>query len=276
MSKIIHIFLWLLLSLSAFSAKAQSELGFWDDVDFSDSSLVASKAFQDKIIGCFYSFTDGDENRFDSLSIAGLGLLLDKAKVNMCVYEYVLGFALNGFTSLGRDAVTDYLLNYPKLSEGEISIEEGLRLDSITEPYQKVKIGAKAPDFKGFTIDGDLYGICDSNATHCILVFWSTDCEYCHDFLVQIRKHLDLKVGFELVTFALAEDKSEVEQAVKKMRLPGYHFYDDKRWDGEAFLNYHVTSTPTVFILDEDKTIVCKPYDWKDLKQWLKSNHITY
>ena len=276
MNKIIHIIVWTLLLLSTISLKAQSEAGYWDDVDFSDSSLVASRAFQDKMVAYFYSFTDGDEKRFDSLSIAGLGLLLDKAKVNMSVYEYVLGFALNGYTSLGRDAVTGYLLNYPQLKEGEISMEEGLRLDSITEPYQMVKVGAKAPDFNGFTIDGNAYGIYNSNATYCIVVFWSTDCEYCHDFLVQIRKHLDMKAGFELVTFALAEDKAEVEQAVKNMRLPGYHFYDDKRWDGKAFLDYHITSTPTVFILDKDKTIVCKPYDWKELKQWLKSNYVSY
>lgn len=277
MKKIIHITLVAVLLLSMYNLKAQSEMmDYWDDVDFSDTSLVASKAFQDKMIGYFYSFTDGDEKRFDSLSIAGLGVLLNKAKENMRVYEYVLEFALNGYASMGRDAVTDYLLNYPQLAEGEVSMEEGLRLDSISEPYQKVKVGAEAPDFKGVTIDGKDYCIFDSNTTHCIVVFWSTDCEFCHDFLTQIRKHLDLSSQFELVTFALADNEEEVKKAVKQMRLPGYHFYDEKRWDSKAFMDYHITSTPTVFVLDENKTIVCKPYDWIDLKTWLKSNHISY
>jgi peroxiredoxin len=203
-------------------------------------------------------------------------VLLNKAKVNMSVYEHVLEFALNGYASMGREAVTDYLLNYPQLAEGEITMEEGLRLDSITEPYQKVRVGAKVPDFKGITIDGKAYCLYDSNAPHVIIVFWSTDCEYCHDFLVQIRKHLNLKSDFELVTFALAEDKDDVVKSAKKMRLPGYHFYDDLRWDSKAFLDYHITSTPTVFVLDENKTIVCKPYDWQELKDWLKSNNISY
>ena len=99
---------------------------------------------------------------------------------------------------------------------------------------------------------------------------------YCHDFLTQIRKHLDLKSDFELVTFALAEDKDDVVKTVKKMRLPGYHFYDELRWDSKAFLDYHITSTPTVFVLDENKTIVCKPYDWQELKDWFRSNNISY
>ena len=278
MKKIIHIVFLFVLMLSGVSMKAQTDVmsGYWDDVDFKDTTLVSSKVMADKLVGYFYSFTDGDEQRFDSLSIAGLGVLLSKAKANMRVYEYVLEFALNGYASLGRDAVTDYLLNYPQLAEGEITMEEGVRLDSITEPYQKVKVGALAPDYTGITIDGKPYQLYESKAKHCIVVFWSTDCEYCHEFLTQIRKHLDLKSGFELVTFALADDKDEVVKMAKKMRLPGYHFYDDLRWDSKAFLDYHITSTPTVFVLDQNKTIVCKPYDWQELKDWFRSNNISY
>ena len=277
MKKIIHITFIVAMLFSAFSLKAQTKVeGYWDDMDFSDTTLVGSKGFQDKMIAYFYSFTDGDERRFDSLSIAGLNVLFDKTKVNMRVYEYVLAFALNGYASMGRDAVVGFLLNYPQLAEGEITMGESLRLDSIADPYQKVKVGAKAPNYLGVTIDGKSYHLYGSNAPHVIIVFWSTDCEYCHEFLTQIRKHLDLKSDFELVTYVLADNEDEVNKTVKKMRLPGYHFYDGLRWDSKAFLDYHITSTPTVFVLDENKTIVCKPYDWQDLKYWLKSNNISY
>ena len=274
MKKIIHIIALLVFAFSAFSAQAQSKAmaDYWKDTDFSDTTLTSSKSFSDQLIVFFYSFTDGDEQHFDSLSIAGLGFVLNKAKVNMRMYEFILDYALNGYAAMGRDQVTDYLLNYPQLAEGEITMEEGLRLDSITEPYQKVKVGAKVPDFSGVAIDGRLYHLYDSKAERIIVVFWSTDCEYCHDFLVQIRKHLDLKSDFELVTFALAEDKNDVTKTVKKMRLPGYHFYDDLRWEGKAFLDFHVTSTPTVFLVDAEKTIVCKPYDWDELNDWLRKN----
>ncbi len=151
-------------------------------------------------------------------------------------------------------------------------MEEGMRLDSISEPYQKVKVGVQATDFKGITVDGKSYCLYDSQAQHILVAFWSTDCEYCHEFLTQIRKHLDLKSDFELVTFALADNNDDVTKEVKKMRLPGYHFYDELRWDSKSFLDYHITSTPTVFVLDENKTIVCKPYDWHELKDWLNKN----
>ena len=275
MKKIIHSLTLLCFIFLAFPLKGQNVdlQTYWDDVDFNDTTLVSSKAMSDKLIGFFFSFTDGDEQRFDSLSIVGLGEVLNKAKVNMRMYEYILDFALNGYSSMGRERVTDYLLNYPQLAEGEITMDEGFRLDAITEPYQKVKVGAKAPDYCGVTIDGEAYHLCDSKAKWIIVFFWSTDCEYCHDFLVHIRKNLDLKSDFELVTFALAENQDEVVKTVKKMRLPGYHFYDALRWDSKAFLDYHITSTPTVFVLDEIRNIVCKPYDWYELKQWLNRNN---
>lgn len=275
MKKIIHISVLVCFMLLAFPLKGQNVdlQTYWDDVEFNDTTLIASKAMSDKLIEYFFSFTDGDEQRFDSLSMAGLSVVLNKAKVNMRMYEYILDFALNGYSSMGRDRVTDYLLNYPQLAEREITMEEGLRLDSITEPYQKVKVGAKAPDYSDVTVDGEAYHLYDSKAERIIVFFWSTDCEYCHDFLVHIRKNLDLTSDFELVTFALAENQDEVAKTVKKMRLPGYHFYDALRWDSKAFLDYHITSTPTVFVLDAKRTIVCKPYDWYELKEWLNRNN---
>ena len=258
--------------LSIVTAWAQLAPDYWDDVDFNDTTLISSNLLKNKVINYLFENACIDEAHFDSLSMAGLNLILGKAKVNMRTYEYVLELALNGYTNMGRSTVTDYLLNYPQLSEGEITMAEGLRLDSITEPYQKVRVGAKAPDYFGVTIDGKVYAIYASKAKYTLVVFWSTDCEYCHEFLTQIRKKLDLKSDFELVTFALADSQEEVAREVKKMRLPGYHFYDDKRWDCEAFLDYHITSTPTVFLLDENKNIVCKPYDWYELKEWLKIN----
>ena len=274
MKKLVISIIFLSCLFSTFFANAQTEkmAEYWDDVDFSDTALVSSQAFRDRLIDYLYQFTNADEKSYDSLTINGLDIVLKRAKANMRVYEFVLELALNGYTGMGRSMVTDYLLNYPQLAEGEITMEEGLRLDSITEPYQKVRVGAKAPDYSDVTMDGKPYRLYDSEAKNIIVFFWSTDCEYCHDFLNQIRKKLDLKTDFELITFALADNEQEAKSALRKMRLPGYHFYDDSRWEGKAFMVYHVTSTPTVFVLDENKMIVCKPYDWEELKEWLKSN----
>lgn len=274
MRKIIIVILFLLLGLSLTGLKAQvvTPEAYWQDVDFNDTALVSSSAFDSLMVDFLYRFTCGDGEHFDHQTLVGVDGLLERAKTNMRVYEHVIGFLLNGYSNMGKSQVVDHLLSYPALREGDISVEEGLRLDSITEPYQKVKVGAEAPDFSGVSIDGSSYQLYRSEAKQVLIVFWSTDCEYCHEFLTDIRKHLNLKSDYELVTFALADSKEEVEEAVKDMRLRGHHFYDPLRWESRAFLDYHITSTPTVFLLDSGKRIVCKPYDWAELKQYIKSN----
>lgn len=274
--KYLHIVLLLLAFLcpvAILKAQVTPPDEEWSVVDFKDTALISSQALSAKMVDyLFRTTTDGDMKRFDSLSMISISNILERSKVNMRVYEYVLDFMLNGYTNMGRTQVVDYLLNYPMLSEGEVSVEEGHRLDSITEPYQLVKVGAKAPDFMGVGIEGETYQLYRSEAKRILLVFWSTDCEYCHDFLTKIRRNLDLKSDYELVTFALADSQEEVAVSVRQLRLQGHHFYDPLRWESKAFLDYHITSTPTVFLLDAEKNIVCKPYDWDELKLYIKSN----
>lgn len=231
---------------------------FFKEVDFNDTTLIPTNVLTTRIVN--YLLASGN-------FIAACDTLCDKAKVNMTMYGFVLQYLLKGFSAMGLDEVTDHLLNFPGLAEGEITQAEGLRLEELTEPYQKVRVGVKAPDFEGVDLDGNPYRLYDSQAEHTIVCFWSVDCEYCHDFLKAIRRNLDLRKDYELVTFALADSPEEVRAELKRMRLPGRHFYDEQRWDGKAFLDYHVSSTPMVLLLDADKVIVAKPYDWEAMKE---------
>lgn len=250
---------------------------YLEDVDFNDLSLIPTNVLTTKLLD-YLAVTQGLEGIGDSelAFVVGLDRIFEKAKVNMAMYGFVLEYMLQGFTALGLSKVTDYLLNYPQLAEGEITEGEAALLDLRTQSYQKVKVGEKAPDIMGVTLEGETYQLYESKAPWALVVFWAADCGYCHDFLNNIRKKLELEKDFELITIALADNEEEVREELRKMKLDqkGHHFFDAERWEGKAFLDYHITSTPTVFLLDKDKTIVCKPYDWNELKQFLKNNKL--
>ena len=128
----------------------------------------------------------------------------------------------------------------------------------------------KAPDFEGTTIDGRPYHLYESQAERIIVCFWSVNCEDCHDFLKQLRKHVDLKNDYELVSFALADDEKQVRKQVKKLRLPGWHLFDEKGWDGQSFLDYDVMITPTVILIDKEKNVVGEAYDWDEFNELIQ------
>ena len=126
--------------------------------------------------------------------------------------------------------------------------------------------GDKARDFEGVTVDGRAYHLYDSQAEYIIVCFWSVNCDYCHDFLKSLRRNVDLKNDYELVTFALADNAKQVRKKARRMRIHGWHFYDEAGWDSQPFLDYDVTSTPTVVLIDKDKNIVGEAFDWEEFE----------
>ena len=266
-------FLVLIFLLFPLVGKAQEPIGadvFFKGFDFADTSLVHSDVFQQKMSDFVYQFYKVD-NTSEMDYIIALGPLFEKAKASMRVYEFVLDFMLNGFKNLEMSQVMDYLLNFPTIRENEIDAVQGQRLEAIAEPYQLVKVGEKAPDIVGVASNGESYRLYESKAQYVLLVFWATGCEHCHAFLRQLRRHAKMLDGFELLTFAIANDEEEWRTELKDNRLDGYHFFDAQRWSGDAISDYHVTTVPTCFVLDAEKTIVCKAYEWDELKDWMKN-----
>lgn len=249
------------------------EMHFFDKVDFNDTTLIPANVLTTKMID-YISVVQSDTRLSPDPQmrmVLALNNIFERAKSNFTTYSFVLEYMLKGYSALGLTMVTDYLLNYPCLNEGDITSEQGRLLDAIAEPYQKVRVGAKAPQIKAVTTDGKKYDLYSSEKEYVIVFFWSTDCPYCHEFLTHMRKKLNLDDEFELLTFAISDSENDVESQIKSMKIKGLHFYDEARWDSPVFKDYHVFSTPTVFVLDKDRTIVCKPNDWSEFNLWLKS-----
>ena len=144
-------------------------------------------------------------------------------------------------------------------------------LVATTLPAQYLhQSGDKAIEFEGVTGDGRPDHLYESQAERIIVCFWSVDCDYCHDFLKQLRRHVDLKNDYELVTFALADNQKQVQKQVRRRRLRGWHFFDVKGWDSAPFLDYDVNITPTIVLIDKDKNVVGEAYDWDEFKELIK------
>lgn len=246
---------------------------FFDNVDFNDTTLIPTNVLTTKMID-YISVVQADTRLSqdpEMRMILALSRIFELAKVNFTTYSFALEYMLRGYSAIGMSTVTDYLLSYPALNEGDITVEQGRKLDAIAEPYQKVRVGAKAPNISQTTIDGEKIDLYSIDSEYVILFFWSVDCPYCHNFLNKIRKKLDFD-RFSLLTFAIGNFTDEVRSELSLMKLKGFHFFDEARWESDVIKDYHVFSTPTVFVLDRSKTIVCKPNDWNELKAWMEEN----
>lgn len=239
----------------------------FDGVDFNDMSLIPTNVLTTKMIDYLSLYNCATQNQEMNL-IMGLADILERAKTNIKMYAFVLEYMLEGFNALGMDKVCEYLLSLPQLYEGEISMETWKELDSITLPFQKIKVGVVAPNISGLTLNDSYFSLSDSDAEHYILLFWSTECDHCQRILDELGPFLESHPSILLITDAIASSEKEVQKILRKKKSIGHHFYDDLRWEGDNYKNYHVFATPTIFILNKDKVIVSKPLDFEELKQY--------
>ena len=78
------------------------------------------------------------------------------------------------------------------------------------------------------------------------------------------------KPNLKVIAFALEDGKEAWAYTIKN--FPDFtHVLGLQRWDNPTVRTYGITSTPTYFLLDQDKTIIAKPYAYEDLEKTLEN-----
>lgn len=143
------------------------------------------------------------------------------------------------------------------------------------ESYRAMKIGNTAPDIE---FDGDIFApsykkrpnkLSTLNSGYTVVVFGSSWCPYCPSALMQIaglykkwNKH-----DVEVVFVSLDENKAIFKKFVKP--FPFISICDYQKWENAAVKNYHVFSTPFIYLLDNNREILLRPDSVDQLNAWI-------
>ncbi len=98
------------------------------------------------------------------------------------------------------------------------------------------------------------------------MVFWSTSCSHCLREIPLLHAYMENKKGIKVIAFALEED-AFVWENYSKANLSGWHnVLGLNKWQNKVSTTYQVFSTPSYFVLDNNKKIIAKPNEIKDVK----------
>ncbi|MBK7820669.1 MAG: redoxin domain-containing protein [Tessaracoccus sp.] len=111
------------------------------------------------------------------------------------------------------------------------------------------KVGAAAPDFKAFDIDGNPVTLSDLKGQPVWLLFQATWCSSCRAELPDVEAMSD---RVEVVSVYLKEDRDTVSDYAERLGLTIRSTPDPI---GEISLKYLTTSVPTHFFIDADGAI---------------------
>ncbi|MBQ3595383.1 MAG: redoxin domain-containing protein [Bacteroidales bacterium] len=246
-------------------------VNFFNDVDFNDLSLIPTNVIADKTLD-FLSILQTPEHDHDQQImslILGIDNVLHRATVNYEMYKYLFQFLIEGFNELGYEDIVDYMSRVPYSEEVDCTEEQYNELLSIVEFNSRVRLGSIAKNIAGTTIfdqDFELYELEDEFT---IIYFWSYTCDHCRYTLKHLKNFLDENNNFSLVAVSVKGDLRKIKNLVKKEKIDGYFYHDGLEWDSPVISDYAVTATPTFFLLDKDKKIIYKPFDFKELADFV-------
>ena len=75
--------------------------------------------------------------------------------------------------------------------------------------------------------------------------------------------------NFSMVAVSVKGDLKKIKNIVKKNKISGYFYHDGLEWDSPCVSDYAVTATPSFYLLDKEKKIILKPFDFSELVEFV-------
>ena len=151
-------------------------------------------------------------------------------------------------------------------------------LEKQLEIYRKMKPGNTA---KNILFEGNVFkagnaieatSLKDIDSDYYLIAFGSSWCPACVEELpkLQLEYAYFQQKGVEVVMISLDTSKPKFEQFISNFDF--YAASDYKKWSTQAVADYHVFSTPTLYLIDKNRKILLRPNSVEQAKNWVQQN----
>ncbi len=245
---------------------------YWDNVDFTDESIMRSKVLPDRIESYMRTFSGGKDDGFYSC----IDLLVTKAKGNDRVLEFTLNQMLTGFYESGLENICAYIADNYIFGDSCGDADFSAVIKSTAESIQNLGVGKTPPNISMSAMSGsnfDLYQACAKNK-YTLVMFWSSWCEHCKGEAPEVKACYDQwhTKGFEMVGVSIDNNKGAWEMAVNDRAFTFPNVCGMNLFNSKVAKDYRVSRTPAFFLLDSSNKIVLKPKGIREVQQFLAAN----
>ncbi|MCL2131022.1 MAG: DUF5106 domain-containing protein [Lentimicrobiaceae bacterium] len=248
---------------------------YWDNCDFSESALVRTQSFGQKVVQYFESVVFPIPDTINKYT----DLLLEKTKNTPDMFKYIIWYVTQKYERsqyVGHDAVFVHMVKTyyekglcPWVDEEVLKamVNKATRLD-------KILIGRVAPHLYMPDSTGTLRSNYDFDKKYTIMWFWDLNCGHCKTATPILKEFYDRakdSLDFEVYAVCLGTDTVKWKQAIIEKELTWVNVgMNTANIDFKEV--YEVNTTPVVFILDREKRIIAKKIDAKEIENVMR-NH---
>ena len=241
---------------------------FWNGIDIADPGLLRTPLLDAKIM----DYLDNVIIQQSDTVIKEVDLLIAKASKNREAYRYLLITVINKYESspvIDFDKVFVHLVETYYLTGKADEWTDKKTLDKLKNRVAMIKpnfLGNNAPHLALWDTLGTEINLSEINAEFTVLYFYDPDCGHCKKKTpVLYDAYPDLMAkGVEILAICTGSDEEKWKNFIKKNDLGWINLAD---LESKTYFKYYydIRSTPTVYILDQDKKIVLKKIDALDI-----------
>ncbi|MBT8305155.1 MAG: TlpA family protein disulfide reductase [Bacteroidia bacterium] len=245
---------------------------YFNQVDFSNNILQSSNFLIERILSYIFGMSvDPNDQEFLKSSVDDIAENMKSSQLEL--RKTLLQIVWQQLADLGFEEAANHVSDAYLLDIAEKTNDDYLK--NVLTVFKNTSIGSKAIDFtwetevKGKKKEESLSGL--DIANNYVVVFWSSTCSHCLEELPKLKDYIKASKEGELKVIAVGLEDEPYRWNNESAYYPDFiHVYGEGKWDNPIGNAYGVSATPTYFILDKDKEIVSKPYDFSELKAYFK------
>lgn len=235
---------------------------FYDNFDMHDARLLRTPFFAAKIEKYFNESVPQVPDTIADESIR----LIEMCRGDKEMFRFFVSTQYN-YTNqskyMGMDAAMVRLADKYYLS-GDADWAEKKFIDDLREQVEGIRytlVGLRAPDMKMVGIDGEWFRLSEVQAPYIVLAFWEPSCGHCKKEIPHLKTTVFdkyQKYGVKVFAVYCQVEEEPWKKFVEEHQLEEFiNVYDPYGQSGFRQY-YNIKSTPTLFVLDKNKTIVAK------------------
>ena len=246
---------------------------FFDLAPIDDPGLLYAPAYTYRIVDYLSLYSvdtlTGEEQEESFIEAIDM-LMLHVAPIGE-LYDFVLDFLLQGFEYLGMEQVQLHLADFylDEACESDMAGLVRLRM----EGYRKMRVGATAPDFVVRDAEGTRsYTLSAIPNPYTLVLFWSSTCGHCRDMIPRLKQWYleENSINLEVVAISIDSTAALYEESLSLEPQPWITIHEPRGWQGVLASQYQIYATPTLFLLDRERTIVARPATFRQLQRSVK------
>ncbi|WP_040279319.1 TlpA family protein disulfide reductase [Psychroserpens damuponensis] len=242
---------------------------YLEHVDFENQLLQSSDFLVERVMAYIFGMSSNTSNDVYKKDVDSLMSKIGdgNTEIKIILFEMIW----RRFKGMENSELANYVTDKYLLELAELTNYEALKEKLVV--YKNNAIGNKASNFDlsynddGMTISSTLYDF--EKSKQYLIIFWSSTCGHCLEELPKVKAILADKKDVTVIAIGLEDDAESWQKMIGEYQN-FIHVLGLGKWDNPISNAYGVESTPSFFLLDQNKTIIAKPYDAEALKAILK------